>query len=328
MKNEVVKTKDKIKMEVESCGYIYIDNYIENKNRIKVVFKDKIGYKYDVYLHNLIRGHSPYFVDKSNPFSLENISLWLNLNNSQFKLSKDNEYKGSFSKLNLYCNKCKDYPNMSWNNIFHKIGCGICDGKQVGVYHNLASQRPDIAKEWHSTKNGNLTPRDVTYGEGIKVWWLCQFGHEYLSSINHRTSGKGCGICSMKQRESKVATELKNYILSKYHGEKEYPIFINPETNFPLPFDIYVFGGKNLNLNGVYIEIHGEHHYKIHDWHKRQSKKNKTFPEEEFEYQKHKDRLKRRFARKHGIYIEVDLREIKTTEQAIKYVESILRKNK
>jgi len=50
-----------------------------------------------------------------------------------------------------------------------------------------------------------------------------------------------------------------------------------------------------------------------------------TQKSDEFEYQKHLDKIKRKFAKKHGTYIEIDLRKIKTTEQAIEYVESILK---
>ena len=193
----------------------------------------------------------------------------------------------------------------------------------MGLYHNLAVQRPDIAAEWHPTKNFNLTPKDVTYASGKKVWWLCPNGHEYYSRVADRTNKEsGCKTCSNIRQESKIATELKKYILNKYHAKEEYSIFRNPETKYPLPFDIYIFGGKEPKINGVYIEIHSMQHYKLDSWHKQLAEKNRTTTEEEFEYQKHKDRLKCRFARKHGTYIEVDLRKIKTIEKAIEYVEN------
>ena len=33
---------------------------------------------------------------------------------------------------------------------------------------------PEIAKEWHPTKNGKLKPSEFTYGSSRKVWWLCK----------------------------------------------------------------------------------------------------------------------------------------------------------
>ena len=39
---------------------------------------------------------------------------------------------------------------------------------------NLQEEFPNIAKEWHPTKNGKLTPLDVSQGQAIKVWWRCE----------------------------------------------------------------------------------------------------------------------------------------------------------
>jgi len=135
----------------------------------------------------------------------------------------------------------------------------------------------------------------------------------------------GCKICSDKRQESQIANELKTYILNKYDSKDEHKPFRNPETNYPLSYDIYIFGGKERNINGVYIEVHGGQHYKISGFHYSQARKNRTIPEEEFKRQKQLDELKQRFARKHGTYIEIDLRKIKTAEQAVEYVESILK---
>ena len=55
-------------------------------------------------------------------------------------------------------------------NCLHKSNAGIDD---------LATLRPEIAKEWHPTKNGELTPQDVKQYSNKKVWWLCPNNHEY-----------------------------------------------------------------------------------------------------------------------------------------------------
>tara|TARA_B110000285_G_scaffold180449_1_gene203483 strand:+ start:85 stop:225 length:141 start_codon:yes stop_codon:yes gene_type:complete len=36
---------------------------------------------------------------------------------------------------------------------------------------SLAEVNPELAEEWHPTKNGELTPFDVTKGSNKKVWW-------------------------------------------------------------------------------------------------------------------------------------------------------------
>lgn len=319
--------KDMIEI-VEKFDYKYINHYYVSKSQTKVIIQDRNGYKYDVHLRGLLSGQGISFVDKSNPFSLENISLWLKLNNSQFELLENNEYKDAKSRLNLFCKICKDYPTMNWSNIMQRFGCGVCNGKQVGLYHNLAIQRPDIAKEWHPSKNGSLAPEDVSYGSGKKVWWVCKNGHNYFSSIDNRTcSGESCNVCSDSQKESKIATEIKDYIINKYHAKEEYKIVRNPETNRFLSFDVYIFGGENSKINGIYIEIHGIQHYKKTYWNDGEAERKGITPEEEFKYRESLDNIKRIFAKKNGVYVEVDLRKIKNTEQAIELIEECVGEN-
>ena len=63
---------------------------------------------------------------------------------------------------------------------------------------SLAKLNPSLAKEWHPTKNGDLTAYDVTLGSGKKIWWKCSKGkdHEWEAIIVNRNKGIGCPICS------------------------------------------------------------------------------------------------------------------------------------
>jgi len=77
-------------------------------------------------------------------------------------------------------------------------GCAVCRGLQIEVgVNDLASQYPEVAAEWHPTKNGDLTPEQVTVSSARKVWWLCENGHEWRVGINGRGYGAhGCPSCS------------------------------------------------------------------------------------------------------------------------------------
>ena len=55
---------------------------------------------------------------------------------------------------------------------------------------------PDIAKEWHPTKNGDRLPRDYMANSNTKVWWKCENGHEWENAINTRNGGHGCPYCA------------------------------------------------------------------------------------------------------------------------------------
>ena len=67
---------------------------------------------------------------------------------------------------------------------------------------SLAEKYPELAKEWHPTKNGDLTPHDVTPGTDSKVWWKCKVNpkHEWKSRVSHRVNGSGCPKCNSERR--------------------------------------------------------------------------------------------------------------------------------
>ena len=45
-------------------------------------------------------------------------------------------------------------------------GCPYCSGKKVNDENCLKTLNPALAREWHPTKNGSLTPKDVTVSSG------------------------------------------------------------------------------------------------------------------------------------------------------------------
>jgi len=53
---------------------------------------------------------------------------------------------------------------------------------------------PEIAAQFHPTKNGDLTPGQVVAGSTEKTWWVCDKGldHEWEASPRKRTAdGQG-----------------------------------------------------------------------------------------------------------------------------------------
>ncbi len=62
---------------------------------------------------------------------------------------------------------------------------------------SLKEKYPQIAGQWHPTRNEYLKPSDVFPHAGQKVWWQCEAGHEWEATIDHRTraAGTGCPEC-------------------------------------------------------------------------------------------------------------------------------------
>lgn len=157
---------------------------------------------------------------------------------------------------------------------------------------------------------------------GIQYLCKCSCDGKIITILGQSLVAKNTRSCGCIS-DSYMSTELKKYFIKNYSAIKEYSIVINPQTHMPLRFDIYIPSNKEV-FGNIYIEVNGEQHYLLNWFHLSQAKVKGTSPEEEFEYQKKKDRMKRKYARKNGIYIEIDLRKIKTVEQAIEYVEKII----
>lgn len=68
--------------------------------------------------------------------------------------------------------------------------------KVIKGKNDLETVNPELAAQWHPTKNGELTPDDVAPMSDKKVWWLGKCGHEWQAEISSRTQGHGCPYCS------------------------------------------------------------------------------------------------------------------------------------
>lgn len=119
---------------------------------------------------------------------------------------------------------------------------------------SLEEKYPELIEEW--SINNTKSPKDYKYGSESKVNWICRkCKHEWKSTINKRTSGRGCPRCKFSQGEKKIEEILQifniNYI-SQYR-------IVECKNKRPLPFDFAIF--KDSILVGL-IEYNGEQHYR------------------------------------------------------------------
>jgi len=114
--------------------------------------------------------------------------------NKNGKLTPRDVLAGGQRKVWWQCGKGHEWEAII-NSRIKGSGCPYCSGHKVCNDNCLATINPKLAKEWHSTKNGKLTPHDVTANINKKVWWLCKAGHEWKASVEHRNYGSGCPYC-------------------------------------------------------------------------------------------------------------------------------------
>lgn len=77
-------------------------------------------------------------------------------------------------------------------------------GKLERGRNDLATVRPDLALEWHPTKNGALRPEDVCAWGSYHAWWQVEverygrrFVLEWQAIVSNRTGGAGCPYTSV-----------------------------------------------------------------------------------------------------------------------------------
>lgn len=98
------------------------------------------------------------------------------------------------------CEKGHEWKASLCNRSARKgTGCPYCSGRyaEKGV-NDLLTLSPELSKEWHPCKNGELKPSDVKTNTNTKVWWKCSKGHEWQATIANRSNGRGCPYCSNK----------------------------------------------------------------------------------------------------------------------------------
>jgi len=70
---------------------------------------------------------------------------------------------------------------------------------------------PQLAAQWHPTKNGGLTPEQVAAGSAKKAWWKCSNGphREWPASI----TGKPSRVGAIPYFVSRIKKRLGSYSL-------------------------------------------------------------------------------------------------------------------
>ena len=98
------------------------------------------------------------------------------------------------------CKNGHSWSAIVCNRTQGKANCPVCAGKKVEPgFNDLASKRPEIAKQWHYPKNEGKTPEMVTCFSSEIIWWQCEKGHIWDMSVAKRSGGYGCPICSHKR---------------------------------------------------------------------------------------------------------------------------------
>lgn len=126
------------------------------------------------------------------------------------------------------CDKGHEWQESPYNRIRNKLSCPSC----INTKRSLAVLNPQLAKEWHPTKNGKLTPDDVTPQSKQLVWWKCQDGHVWWATVLRRSKGGACPECKKKMMKKsrkmtwkEIKTMAKLRLICRQHTICPYSMF-------------------------------------------------------------------------------------------------------
>ena len=86
---------------------------------------------------------------------------------------------------------------------FMRAGCSICRGFVADEGTSLTARVPEVAKQWHPSRNGTRTAEKVTPGSRRTAWWLCdECSHVWPARISSRALDRnGCPRCAGQSAE-------------------------------------------------------------------------------------------------------------------------------
>jgi len=234
--NKINNIYEEVKLYLENLGYELISDNI-NYYSDKIIIKDSIGYYYKLTFYNIKQSNNLEKFYRLNPYIIQNIKLWCKLNNKPFELISDT-YQNNRDHLKWKCLKdnCGEVFETSWDHIKAGRGCPYCLGQKVGLSNCLATKRPELAEQWHPTKNGDLTPYDVTCGSGKEVWWIDETGYEWRSRIASRYNIKHNKRNKDKNHINKLLPKRKDLLIENPElcNEWDYTKNINkPNEYYP-----------------------------------------------------------------------------------------------
>ena len=113
-------------------------------------------------------------------------------------------------------------------------GCPYCSSltKRVCIHTSIVGTHPEIAAQWHPTRNTDKRPEQFSYGSEKKVWWMCPQScphgclHEWEADISKRILrgiNAGCPFCASNHKKICIHDSIVTthpHLLQEWHPEK------------------------------------------------------------------------------------------------------------
>lgn len=233
----------------EKLGIIPNEVLVGSQKKVNWICNKGHRYSRSVYDRLNGRGNCPYCGNRkvlqgyndlvtTNP---ELLKEWDYEENGKIGIVPNEITNGGKEKVWWRCEKGHKWSSIIRSRITGS-GCPYCSNNLVKKgYNDIATTNPELLNEWNYEKNERLgiTPFELSHGSTKKVWWKCEYGHEYEISVAQKTNRNvNCPICANQQ-------VLKGYndfatkhptLLKEWNYEKNKKLGIKP--------DEIILGGK------------------------------------------------------------------------------------
>ncbi len=103
-------------------------------------------------------------------------------------------------------------------------GCPFCAGRRLSATNKLTTVYPEIAGEWHPTKNGKLKPRQLTFTSTRQVWWRCPHDESHLwqgTPYERTQEARTCPYCrGWLVNDSNSLATLRPEVAKQWHATR------------------------------------------------------------------------------------------------------------
>lgn len=229
-------------------GYELLSKNYNNANE-KMDVRDNEGYKYYLTFGQFSRGNKPRRINIQNPFSIDNIKLWVKLNTIDYEVLSS-EFNGTHKKLDFKCNHGHIFK-MAWSDFQSGQRCSKCKGIKNA---ERCKHGYDEVKSYIESKQYSLLTKHYRNNEQ-RLLIKCDKNHVFEMNYNHFQRGQRCPYCNGSGGE----IEIQNYLNKNQFKYKRECSFDDLAHKNKLRFDFAIFSKNELLC---LIEFDGIQHFK------------------------------------------------------------------
>lgn len=146
---------------------------------------------------------------------------------------------GSTTKVYWKCKRHGSYLGTVADRVKGRR-CPHCTRRVVLPEDSIEVLFPDLAQQFHPTRNGAVKASSIAPGSRKKYWWKCQKNpdHEWSAVVQSRVDGCGCPICSNKKIVFSNSLAATNPALAEQWNHEK--------NNGLTPSDVAPFSSKKV----------------------------------------------------------------------------------